>query len=423
MFRSPKDNLTVEDCLELVAGISQLKFSEDPTLNKLQDFNLHEDNHKIMFSIAKQVFKGTALTKRQYELVQKLLVEYYIDQFIHHEINLKEAIKKLRNPLRQINENHWIKLQDYKSMQMLVIRFPFNKKVIKYIEDLKNSVDKEYFYESHKHYFPFEEKYVWRLVTIAKKFERKFEIEPKIIDIYNKLVEFEENKQSYIPGIYDYKVCNIPKSGIEHCQTSLGGEPNKDNLWKYYDRRYLYGFNTIDMNAVNNSFKNCSLLTSKITQRKGSSVCISDKRWTLDHVLTSIHELHRYPLLVVCNQKTAYDEIVEIHSRLTNYIPAEQMAVMFRLPSPKGNEFNHFVREKRLNNIVDKETKVVYISTNKVPKPLIRTSWRPLCSFSIGSKKNYTKVDGFILDSDLYIQYDSEGSVWHSQVGDKAEII
>ena len=99
------------------------------------------------------------------------------------------------------------------------------------------------------------------------------------------------------------------------------------------------------------------------------------------------------------------------------------MAVMFRLPSPKGNEFNHFVREKRLNNIVDKETKVVYISTNKVPKPLIRTSWRPLCSFSIGSKKNYTKVDGFILDSDLYIQYDSEGSVWHSQVGDKAEII
>ena len=70
MFRSPKDNLTVEDCLELVAGISQLKFSEDPTLNKLQDFNLHEDNHKIMFSIAKQVFKGTALTKRQYDLVQ-----------------------------------------------------------------------------------------------------------------------------------------------------------------------------------------------------------------------------------------------------------------------------------------------------------------------------------------------------------------
>ena len=77
MFRKNvgKESLTVEDCLELVAGISQLKFHDDPTLSKLQNFKLHEDNHKIMFSIAKQVFKGTALTQRQYTLVQKLLVD------------------------------------------------------------------------------------------------------------------------------------------------------------------------------------------------------------------------------------------------------------------------------------------------------------------------------------------------------------
>ena len=249
-----------------------------------------------------------------------------------------------------------------------------------------------------------------------------------IRDSYNKLVEFEANKQSYIPGIYDYKICNIPKSGIEHCENALGEGPSKDNLWKFYDRRFLYGLESIDMNAVKESYKNCTILTSKLTQRKQPSICVNEKKWTLDQVLASIHELDRYPLLIICDQKTAYDELVEIHSRLVNYIPVKQMAVMFRLNAPKGNEFNHFVREKGLNNLVDKNTKVVYINSSKVPKPLIKTGWRPLCSFAIGSKKNYTKVDGFILDSDLYIQYDSDTSQWHDHgnaliTGMKTEII
>jgi hypothetical protein len=428
MFRSPKDALTIEDCLELVAGISQLKFHDNPALNKLQNFELHTDNHKIMFSIAKQVFKGTALTERQYTLVQKLLVEYYTKQFEAHEIDIKDCIERLRHPLRKINEEHWIKLLDYKGMKMLVIRFPFNKKVLKHIEDLKNSSDKEYWYEAHKHFFPYEEKYVWKLVTIAKRFDRKFEIEPTIMEVYNKLVVFHENKQDYIPGIYDYKIRNIPKTGIEHCENSLGESPNKDNLWKFYDRRFLYGFQSIDSSAVQESYKNCTILTAKLTQRGQPSICVNEKKWTLDQVLASIHELDRYPLLIVCDPKTAYDELVKLHSRLVNYIPVKQMSVMFRLDAPKGNEFNHFVREKGLNNLVDNKTKVVYINSNKVPKPLIRTSWRPLCSFTIGSKKNYTKVDGFIMDSDLYIQYDSDTSQWHDHgnaliTGMKTEII
>jgi hypothetical protein len=428
MFRKSvgKESLTVEDCLELVAGISQLKFHDDPALSKLQNFKLHEDNHKIMFSIAKQVFRGTALTQRQYTLVQKLLVDYYTPQFDAHEIDLQACIKRLRDPLRKINEEHWIKLLDYKDMKMLVIRFPFNKKVLKHIEDLKNSVDKEYFYEKHQHFFPFEEKYVMRLVTIAKRFEKKFNIEQPIMDIYNQLVEFDNNKQNYIPGIYDYKIANLPSKGLEHCVNSIGKEPSQTNLWKYYDRRYLYGFEWIDENAVLESFKHCSLLTAKITQRPHPQICIDSAKWSLDHVLASIQELDRYPLLIVLDNKLAHDQLIELHRRFVNFIPTEEMSVMFRLDSPKGNEFNHFIRENHLNNIVDNKTKIVYINSNKVPKPLIKTQWKPVCAFTLGSKRNYTKVDGYVSTSDLYIQYDTDVSAFGTlcQIGDrKVEII
>lgn len=422
-------SLTIEDCLELVAGISNLKFHEDRLYSKLQNFNLHEDNHKIMFSIAKQVMKGTALTKRQYDLVAKLLLEYYQPQFDIHDINLKDCIGNLRTPLRKINTDHWIKVLDWKggvgadTQRMLCIRFPFNKKVIKYIEELKNSVDKEYFYEKHKHYFPYEEKYVWKLVTIANKFSEKFDIEDKVLAIYNKLVEFENNKDSYIPGVYNYEIRNLPKSAIEHCHNNIG-EPSKDNLYKYYDRRFLYGFNHIKLDI---SLQNISVLSCKIIQRKGTTLIIDSKKWTLDQLLTSIHELDRYPLLIVLDRKTAHDGLLELHTRFRNYIPEKQMSVMFRLDSnPKGNEFNHFVREQRLNNIVDNSTKIVYISSNKVPKPLIKTNWHPISTFTLGSKKNYTKVDSFITSTDLYIQYDDDASPFmtHTKYAtDKIEMI
>ena len=419
-------SLTIEDCLELVAGISNYKFHNDPSYSKLQNFKLHEDNHKIMFSIAKQVMKGTALTQRQYDLVKKLLIEYYKPQFNKHDIVLEDCVDKLRIPLRKINDEHWIKLLDYKKMKMLVIRFPFNKKVIKYIEELKNSVDKEYFYEAHKHFFPFEEKYVWKLITIANKFDKKFTIENKVLDVYNKLVKFNDNRSSYIPGVYNYKLCNLPQRAIDHC-TNLLGEPCEDNFYKYYDRRFMFGFEFMDQDHLIKCQKQISNLSYKIITRKSTTIIIDSKRWSLDKVLTSIEELDRYPLLIVLDKKEAMDEITELHQRFRNYIPSTQMSVMFRLDStPKGNLFNHFVREQRLNNVVDKSTKIVYISTNKVPKPLIKTGWLPVSSFTLGSKKNYSKVDGFITGTDLYMQYDDKASPFmtHSKyVTDKIEKI
>ena len=127
-----KKALNTEDCLEIVAGISELKYSSVKELSKIQNFTLHEDNANIMFSIAKQVFRGTALTAKQYALVKKLLVEYYTDQFDAHEIDLKEAVEKLRFPLREIDSSHWIKFVEYKGENMIAIRFPFNKKAVSY---------------------------------------------------------------------------------------------------------------------------------------------------------------------------------------------------------------------------------------------------------------------------------------------------
>ena len=74
---------TIEDCLEILAGFRK----------ESEGFSLMKEDYTIMHSIAKQVFKGTALTDRQFALMQTKLLAYE-DQFNKADIPLET--KKLR---------------------------------------------------------------------------------------------------------------------------------------------------------------------------------------------------------------------------------------------------------------------------------------------------------------------------------------
>ena len=421
-----KKALNTEDCLEIVAGISELKYSSDPELSTIQNFKLHEDNANIMFSIAKQVFRGTALTAKQYSLVKKLLVEYYVDQFCAHEIDLHEAVEKLRYPLREIDSSHWIKIQEMKGDTMIAMRFPFSKKIIKHVEELKNKNDKDYFYEKHTHFFPIKEKYIWKIVNIANKFQdAKFDIEPKILELYKQLEVFEANPNDHIPGIYNFKIKNYPQSGLDICLDELG-EPNYRNLFQYYDRRKFYALNYFDEAAVQQSIADQSELTKKIVYRKESLVCVNSKTWPLEEVLKSIEEMNRYPLLVLINPKDSYGEVTKVQNLVRNYIDNKQVSVLFRLDSKTGNEaiqFNQYVKGQGLNNSVDKNTKIVYISNNKIPKPLLKGGWIPKGIFTIGSKKISHNIEAYVANQNLIIQYDEDTSPHYSYGTVRAEMI
>jgi len=428
MHKKPisKKALNTEDCLEIVAGISELKYSSDPNLSTIQNFKLHEDNANIMFSIAKQVFRGTALTAKQYSLVKKLLVEYYVDQFCAHEIDLHEAVEKLRYPLRKIDSSHWIKIQEMKGDTMIAMRFPFSKKIIKHVEELKNKNDKDYFYEKHTHFFPIKEKYIWKIVNIANKFQdAKFDIEPKILELYKQLEVFEANPNDHIPGIYNFKIKNYPQSGLDICLDELG-EPNYRNLFQYYDRRKFYALNYFDEAAVQQSIADQSELTKKIVYRKESLVCVNSKTWPLEEVLKSIEEMNRYPLLVLINPKDSYGEVTKVQNLVRNYIDNKQVSVLFRLDSKTGNEaiqFNQYVKGQGLNNSVDKNTKIVYISNNKIPKPLLKGGWVPKGIFTIGSKKISHNIEAYVANQNLIIQYDEDTSPHYSYGTVRAEMI
>ena len=139
---------TIEDCLEILAGFRK----------ESDSFSLMKEDYTIMHSIAKQVFKGTALTDRQFALMQTKLLAYK-DQFDKADIPLE--VKKLRKPLRSINREKYIKLQGDK----IKIRFPFKKTDIMLINEISHkSEGYEHKKGSHEHFFDYTEQNVLNLL-------------------------------------------------------------------------------------------------------------------------------------------------------------------------------------------------------------------------------------------------------------------
>ena len=368
----------------------------------------------ILRSIDKQLSRKTAMTDRQFAVVkQKLLM--YGRLWTEHNIDIHKHVNVLKYPLREIDRSHWIKILDYKDEAVIGIRFPFNKKVIDRIEDLRKldiRNQKHHYYKDNVHCFPLTPKNIFEIIKIANKFKTKFSVHKELSDIYNQLLEYENDRNNYIPGVYDYTVCNIPDLAKETLKNELG-ECDKDTLSLYYDRRYLYGLQEFNQHLVSESIKQHSTIAQTIIKRDNAVVLLNSKSVNLNNLLSAITEINRLPMLVSLNLDTAHDTLFTVHNVLKHIIPVEQMSVMFRKPGE--DPINDYIKEQKLNNMVDKDTKVVYISSNKLPKPLLQADWKASCVLSFDSSKlTFNNVTNYVNGFDLRITYDeiATGGQW-----------
>lgn len=380
----------IEDCLEALAGFT-LPYK----------IEIESVDQTILYSIAKQVFRGKALTDRQLDVCQKKLLYYqqqFIDQGVH---DLPALVKVLRQPLREIDRSKYVVIEDDK----IKIRFPFNKKTIIDIEEIAFKHRKEYSHTkgTHEHFFKINESTIY---SVVEKFKNKeFEIDAELVDSYNKINEIKNNPSLYVPGIYNLQFKNVSDELIESI-TEHVGELTQDNLALFRDRSILYGLDYFDPNVLD-SIKQFTPLSQNIIKRKNPNVFVSKNKWTLDNLFYSIKELNRFPILVVLGND-AYDELVTCNNITRNFVDRNKISVMFRLDNKDNKNFNDYIKKNGLNNSVAKDTEIVYISSNKkYPKPLMSSDWRFKSCLYLQSQYNSHKIDSITNESDLEIHYDT----------------
>lgn len=399
---------TIEDCLEILVGLQDYD----------AEFKVEKADKHILESIGRQVFKGIALTDRQLDLVKTKFL-FYKKQFDEASINIIE-LDTLRQPLRQIDRSKYIRLVDYPhnhvyeatNNKWIEIRFPFSKKMILVLSDIPKRSG-EYIHEqgTHSHYFIYNEFYVDQIVTA---FEGKnFDIDKEILDLYEEIKIMKNNPQDYLPGVYGLKLKNLNDKAVEYLITDIG-EPTKDNLYLYRDRKNIFGLSHFDEDDLDESVRQLTPLSKKLLYRKTNRVLVNKNEYNLDRLLETLLELHRYPCLFILNEYQCHYVLPELHNRLKNIFYSNTMTCLFRLENKdsKNKDFNEYIKENNLNSPLDKSSKIVYISNTELKKTMFKVEWQPKTVVLFDSKRYDTKVSTYLTEQDLVIDYDEDSSLF-----------
>jgi hypothetical protein len=377
--------LNLEDCLEHLTGLR-----ESPV-----KFTIEQTDFTIMNSIARQCFKGVALTDRQSALMQEKLLTYR-DQFTNLDWDFDYAVNQLRQPLRSIDRSKYIKIAG----NDIVVRFPFNKTDIVYVQEAANKCQ-EYHHQkgSHIHSFAYNERNILNLLDRFTK--KEFTIDEELLDIYDKVKAINSNPQEYLSGIDDnYNLININAKLAVTIQNEVG-EASAESFTKLYDRRFRYGFN-----HVANLGKARNELIHNIAARKETTYHSIPSIESTNAILTALWELDRFPLLVILDPLHAEEQLYTFANHYRDILDAEEQSVLFRLEQ-KDAGFNQLVKDRKLNNWVDISTKVVYISKSKLPKLLVKNGWKPSAAFCFTSS-----MDRFV---DSYVSFNCDLIVYREE--------
>lgn len=227
----------------------------------IQDAAEHEQvspNDRDLFtSFSKQIHnKKLALTDRQYDLAVLKLIEYR-DLFQIDNI----ATIKTKLPIRVIDRERSVKIS---SRDTIAVKYVFNKKLINFIETCKKwhkHDDKK----SSLHYYRFTDESCFHIINMLQ--HHQFVIEPDLLERFNQLAEMYNDMESYVPGIYNNKIKNIPAEAIEKMHEQFG-EPCDDNMFIYMDRRYDLGLVHFDQDYIEHENK----IVEAIVNRKLGSL-------------------------------------------------------------------------------------------------------------------------------------------------------
>lgn len=390
----------IEDCLEVLIGLVDI-----PN----QTFHVESSDYTILSSIGRQVFRGVALTDRQYDVVKTKLSETYVKQFNMFP-NFFSVLDVLRMPLRTIDRSHWVKLSSYKEQETIAVRFPFSKRYISLMEKLGISSRKEYYHDkgSHIHHFKLSEMMIYEIITELKD-KKQFIIDPELLELYKKIAVIIASPEQHIPGVYNVELKNLPLRTINYIVSDIG-HPEDTPLFKFKDRSLVYGLHHFDEQDLHDSLSGLSTLTQRIIRRKHNIVFVDKNKWSLNAVSAALLELDRFPLLIVLNNKDEYeDDLVRTQAEFKGFIQPSETSVMFRIDNNENTNhpFNNYIKTNLINNKVANHTKVVYINSSKVPKPVLQSAWRPRTSLYMGSQRS-SRIDSYAAEMDLVIHYDTE---------------
>ena len=360
------------------------------------DSKIPARDKKILSSLARQIISGHFLTENQAKLLVKILKE----NSSHLKISLNDKISLVdtpcwSEPFRVIEQLRKIYIKKGEE-PIILVEFTYNKKVRQTVLDLNKEIEGMISSINTKQYgIPLTEKNVYTVIKALKPYG--FNIDQNLMEFFHEISEILENQEN------PFDILNTADEKISTAVEKDVGKISEENILLLNDRKFRYQYHIFPKIAEES-------LTVSIAQRTSTKLWIDSKTTSLEKVIQSLIELDRLPLLFVFNghePAESVENLKKMADSLSENRITDNIGIYFRFDNSNDSckIFNNQISMLKYNSRLEKDTKIVGISNNKLPKFMLTSPWRPssVISFSNNFKNNKTSL--YCDDVDLIIFY------------------
>jgi hypothetical protein len=325
-------------------------------------------DEKVVHSLAANPSAGRGFTEKQRSLVLRLCKKYQgqltadLGTAVTVALDAPEFKFNLIEPALQEKS---IKIEG----KEILIKFPFSEEIVEKIRKFKSEVKVktvEWNGDSKAWKFALEENNVlWITQHILND---SFIVDPEFLEFSGQISEILENMENYVPTVaYEnnqYLFKNVYRTVPQ---------PESNDLIETLLLAKHYGISTWD-ETVENLIKNANfspVLTSFLEESISNKPEFDVNENSIDQ-FTELFK-HNVPALIII---PGYGEFFTLKTWTTwlksQGFKEKDISVLFRLDSDTGGMFNELVKQNNLNNPINDNTKIVFVS-QKIPKPLIKS--------------------------------------------------
>jgi hypothetical protein len=345
--------------------------------------SLQTYDYRIIESFNKQLYLSYGLTEKQGSLAIKIIKKYHksLSSYTGHDI-----LKFISNPVfkysfRQPANIKKISITDIKHDgivgKVIKVEFPYSEKYVELIRNKKptlgvavwNKQEKAWFFSLCEQNI----KFLNYLVAIEN-----FQADEEFHHYSNQLIKVVEELDRYVPMLvmengsirYRNVLKNVPQiKSTEILPALFEARRRGITTWDEEIGKFIENYE----NTVTSDF---------LLQDINESFYLDPKKYDISRLEDIV--LNLLPCIFVIpggsefeKFKLAYDFVKKCK------IPEKSISVLFRLSNDKGKNFNDYVRNCGLNNPLNENTKIVFVS-GKIPKTLIKSKIHFNCIVNMG---------------------------------------
>ena len=319
--------------------------------------------------------------------------------------------KNTRMPLREIDRTQLISLVTDNNRHKIVVKTFFSKRFQAAWNDISNTLicpqDTE---KLNEKIINFNEKDLYTIVSALQPIG--FSLSTEICELYQALEAIATTPTKFAPYVDLIDNTPIVHNVNKHCLTYIN-----NHFPAYKDSDFLVFIAHLKTCGIYHKSREIIVkineskaenLTKEVLLNTSTRFRINPEEHSITAVFDIITSLKQWPLLIIVDDAATIHSIKPIVDMLLENFSNEEINVFFRLGTDNaaGSEFNQYVKDNNLNTFIGPTTKAVFVSKNKIPKPLLNADWNPQSALVLAPYE-YGKTSAFLKDFQSVYYYNN----------------